>query len=87
MANDPFDPQRTPAKPIYARTAWSHGYQHSATPAPKGDAAYTNIGSHEKVGPSPHKQAIADAGMKGERAPGGPRGPNAPIPAKKPKGR
>jgi hypothetical protein len=53
---------------------------------PYGDAAYTNIGSHEKAALNPRKVAIHAAGEKGIKPPGGPRGMNAPLPSK-PKGK
>jgi hypothetical protein len=66
-------------------TKW--GRMGTPPPAnPYGDAAYTNIGSHEREPPSARKLAVHAAGEKGIKPPGGPRGMNAP-PASKPKGR
>ena len=82
MAIDPLDPQRTPtARP---RTAWGHGAEGSQGVNPRGATAHTNIGSHEMVAGSVRKQVDLDAGVRGQRAPGGPKGPNAPPARKQP---
>jgi hypothetical protein len=63
------------------------GSMGAPSPAsPYGDAAWTNIGSHERAPPSARKVAVHAAGEKGVKPPGGPRGMNAP-PASKPKGK
>jgi hypothetical protein len=65
-----------------SESAWGKGYVPSADP--RGEKQGQNIGSHERLGPSPAKEAMRDAGMRGERAPGGPKGGNAPPASKKP---
>jgi hypothetical protein len=67
-----------------SETAWGKGYQPPAKPDPRGEAAYTNIGSHERVPPSPAKVAMREAGRKGLPAPNGPKGMNAPSARKPP---
>jgi hypothetical protein len=62
-------------------TAWGKGYVPSADP--RGEKQGQNIGSHERLGPSPAKEAMREAGRKGLPAPNGPKGMNAP-PARKP---
>jgi hypothetical protein len=84
LAYDPLNPQATPVARL--RTAWGHGAAQTQGNDPRGAAAHTNIGSHERIAGSAHRQANLDAGVRGERAPGGPKGPNAPPAAKQPKG-
>jgi hypothetical protein len=76
-------PAPPPAGGYAHGTAWGHGYNPSATTTPGGDKAWTGIGSHERVGMSPSKAAIAQAGEKGIKPPGGPKGMNAPPKGKR----
>lgn len=64
-------------------TAWGKGYEPPAKPDPRGEAGWTNAGSHERAPPSPAKVAMHEAGRAGLPAPGGPKGGNAP-PARRP---
>jgi hypothetical protein len=80
MAFDPLDPKNT----VRPRTAWGHGARGTQGTDPRGAAVGTNIGSHEVIPGSARKQADLDAGMRGERARGGPKGGNAPPASKKP---
>ena len=68
-----------------SESAWGHGAKGTQGTDPRGAAAHTNIGSHERVGPSLAKEAMRDAGRKGLPAPNGPRGGNAPPARKQPK--
>jgi hypothetical protein len=87
----PATPPTPDEKLLRAHTRDPHsnwGKMPPGKPAPTdGDPGYTNIGSHAPAPVNPRKLAIHQAGMNGVKPPGGPKGGNAPIPAKQPKGR
>jgi hypothetical protein len=87
-----IEPMQTPeqrkalAEARNSHTKWGDARGTMGTD-PRGDSAYRLIGSHERAPPDPRKVAIREAGKRGLPAPGGPKGMNAPLPAKQPKGR
>jgi hypothetical protein len=67
-----------------SESAWGKGAGPTQGVDPRGASAHTNIGSHERLGPSPAKEAMREAGKRGLPAPNGPKGMNAPPARKQP---